>query len=254
MNIEVADADWGDAHREDIERLLNDVASHITRLLRDPLIGSIVVEPTPPTKVYPETLPRSSPGEPYTILLSARGKLWAKFSYQFAHEFCHVLSGYERLRNNPNNWFVEALCELASIFTLRRMAEQWPTQPPYPHWASYAASLASYTVSAPVASGDVSLLSDAAKQVVSSGEDNLRETSLRKEFGVFSQRDRANVAVISHALLPLFESEPTGWNAVRKVPVTNGPLTEYLADWYAQAELTDRPFLKRILDAFEVSH
>jgi len=253
MDIRVREADWGDANRQDIERLLEDVATHIARLLRDPLIGSIVVEPSPPTKDYPETLPRSSPEEPYTILLSARGKLWAQFSYQFAHEFCHVLSGYESMRKNPNNWFVEALCELASIFTLRRMVERWPTQPPYQNWASYGASLARYTIRAPVTTGHAALLSDAIKQLLSCEQDNLRKTSLRTEFGEFSKSDRDKVAVISHALLPLFENEPTGWNAVRKVPVTNGPLTEYLADWYAQAELTDKPFLKRILDVFELT-
>ena len=85
---------------------------------------------------------------------------------------------------------------------------------------------------------------------MSSGEDNLREASFRKQFVDFSQSDRDKVAVISHALLPIFESEPAGWNAVRNVPVTKGPLTEYLADWYAQVELADKPFLKRILDAF----
>ena len=253
MEITVADSDWGDAYRENIEKLLEDVASHIVRLLRDPLIGSIMVEPAPPTKAHPETLPRSSPEEPCTILLSARGKLWAKFSYQFAHEFCHVLSGCERLRNNPNNWFVEALCELASIFTLRRMAERWPTQPPYQNWTSYGASLARYTVRVPVASGHAALLSGAIKQLLSCEEDNLREASLRAEFGKFSKSDRDKVAVVSHALLPIFESEPTGWNAVRKVPVINGPLTEYLEDWYAQVELTDKPFLKRILNAFELT-
>ena len=63
---------------------------------------------------------------------SARDRKWAKFGYQFSHEFCHVLSNYENLKANPNNWFHEAICELASVFTLRRMAERWPTHPPYP--------------------------------------------------------------------------------------------------------------------------
>ena len=250
MEIRVADSDWGDAVRENIEKLLKDVVCHITRILRDPLIGSIIVEPTPPTKAHPETLPRSSPEEPYTILLSARGKLWAKFSYQFAHEFCHVLSGYERLRNNPNNWFVESLCELASIFTLRRMAERWPTQPPYQNWAPYGASLARYTIRAPVASGHAPILSDAIKQLLSCEEDDLRERSLTAEFGDFSESDRDKVAIVSHVLLPLFESEPTGWNTVRNVPVTNGPLTEYLADWYAQVDPVDKQFVQRIVSIF----
>ena len=217
------------------------------------MLGTILVCPTSTVDDLPKTLPRSSPQEPYRILLQARGTYWAKFSYQFAHEFCHVLSDFERLKWNPNNWFVEAVCELASVFSLKRMAERWPTQPPFPHWASYAASLASYTVNAPVASGHAPLLSDAIKQLVSCEEDYLREASLRTEFGEFSKDDRDKVAVVSHALLPIFESEPAGWNAVRNVPVTKGPLTEYLVDWHAQVELADKPFVKRILDAFELT-
>lgn len=251
MEIAVADSSWGNASRQNIEKLLEDVARHIVCPLRDPLIGSIIVEPTPPTKQFPETLPRNSPEEPYTILLSARGKLWAKFSYQFAHEFCHVLSGYERLRYNPNNWFVEALCELSSIFTLRRMAERWPTQPPYQNWASYGASLARHTIRMPVATGHAPLLSDAIKQLLTCEEGDLRQSSLRSAFGKFSQTERDKVAVVAHVLLPLFESDPTGWNTVRRLPVTNGPLKNYLADWYAQVEVADRRFLKRVFGAFE---
>ena len=39
----------------------------------------------------------------YTILLTANGRLLAQFSYQFAHEFCHLLSGYEQLHESANN-------------------------------------------------------------------------------------------------------------------------------------------------------
>ena len=69
-----------------------------------------------------------------------------QYAYQFAHEFCHVLSGYEGLEGNPNNWFHETICELASVFTLRRMAERWPTHPPYPNWAGYSKHLLEYAL------------------------------------------------------------------------------------------------------------
>ena len=253
MQIIVEPGDWGDVLLCDITRLLEDVSSHIEQTLRDSMEGTVLVRLAPHYDWTPRTHIRSSASDPFTIQLTAQGKLWAKCSYQFSHEFCHVLSGHERLKDNPNNWFHEAICELASVFTLRRMAERWPARPPYPNWVSYAVSLASYTVQAPVASGHVSLLSGAIKQVLSSEENTLREASLRKAFGDFSQSDRDKIAVISHALLPIFESEPAGWNAVRNVPATKGPLTEYLADWYAQVELADKPFLKRILDVFELT-
>ena len=249
MQISVMPSDWGDARLVDIRVLLTDVASQVERSLRDTLTSAVVV-PSPDTDPYPMTHYRLSPGDPFVVQLSARHKLWAKFAYQFAHELCHIISNPERLRGNPNNWFVEALCELSSVFTLRQMAERWRTQPPYPHWASYAASLAGYPVCMPVASGQPYLLKGAINLLLSSEEDDLRETSSRKEFGDFSEADRGKIAVFSHAMLPIFESQPTGWNSVRNVPETEGGLREYLADWYAQVEPIDKPFVGRILGIF----
>ena len=174
----MSNSEWGDASPIDIQVLLTDVASHVERSLRKTL-ASVVVVPAPDTALFPMTHCRLSPGDPFVVQLSARHRHWAKYAYQFAHELCHVLSNPERLRGNPNNWFVEALCELSSVFTLRQMAEKWHTQPPFPHWASYAASLAGYPVRMPVASGQSYLLTDAINLLLASEEDNLRKASCR---------------------------------------------------------------------------
>ena len=249
MQISVQPSDWGDGSHTDIQVLLTDVASQIERSLRDP-VADVFVIPAPGSNPYPMTHCRLAPDDLFRIQLTARDKKWAKFAYQFAHELCHVLSNPERLQGNPNNWFVEALCELSSVFTLRQMAERWRTQPPYPNWASYAASLASYTVRMPVASGHCNLLSVAVNSLLSSQEDNLREASLQKEFGDFNESDRDKIAVFSHALLPIFENQPTVWNSVSKLPETKGQLNEYLSDWYIQVEPVDKPFVERILGVF----
>ena len=143
---------------------------------------------------------------------------WAEFSYQFAHEFCHVLSDYERLGVNPNNWFHEALCELASSFTLRRMAERWPTQPPYSNWADYAPALSDYADN---------LLADEEHQLPEgltlATWLPMYENELRQDPYI---RDKN--AVVAYQLLPLFEADPSGWNALRRMPGSTGILTEYL--------------------------
>ena len=249
MKISVSHLEWGDGSPADIQVLLTDVASHVERSLRNALKSAIVV-PAPDTNSLPMTHCRLSPDDPFRVQLTARDKRWAQYAYQFAHELCHVLSSPERLRGNPNNWFVEALCELSSVYTLRQMAEKWRTQPPYPHWASYAANLASYPVRMPVASGQPHLLTDAINLLLASEEDNLRDASCRQGFGDFSESDREKIAVFSHALLPQFEAEPTGWNSVRLLPESTGRLSEYLSDWYAQVEPADKPFVGQILGIF----
>lgn len=130
MNISVTPCGWGVVRTGDIEVLLLNTVSHLNGLLRDMFTGTIRVIPAPDTEPYPMIHYRSKPSQSFIIQLTSRGRHWAQFAYQFSHEFCHALSDYERLRDNPNNWFHEALCELASVFTLRRMAERWPTCPP----------------------------------------------------------------------------------------------------------------------------
>ena len=241
MQITVAQCDWGDSQLRDIEVLLADVDSHLTRLFREPLSGTIVVATTPSTDDVPITLYRPSPKSPFMILLQARDRKWARFAYQFSHELCHVLSDYERLQKNPNNWFHEAICELASVFTLRRMAERWLTRPPYPDWADYAPSLARYADD--LLSNDNRRLpaGSTLRHWLAAHEEQLRSDPYLRDPN----------AVVAYQLLPTFEAEPTGWNAVRNLPNSSGYLMEYLADWYESVDATDKPFVKRVIGVFQ---
>ena len=188
----------------------------------------------------PITLYRQSPSEPITIQLTAQDRKWSQFAYQFSHEFCHVLSNYERLRNNPNNWFHEALCELASVFTLRQMAKRWPTQPPYPNWADYAPCLAGYANDR-LDNEKRRLPADLTlRHWLSAQEEQLRSDPYLRDLN----------AVVAYQLLPNFEEEPTGWNAVRNLPDSSGNLMEYLADWHDSVASTDQPFVQRLIGAF----
>ena len=241
MEITIEPYSWGEARPTDIRTLLSDVGSHINRLMRDPFAGSIQVVPAPCGDFIPMIHYRASRQDLITIQLTARDKKWAQFAYQFAHEFCHALSNYALLRSNPNKWFHEALCELASVFTLRRMAETWPTLPPYPNWADYADSLASYADD---------LLADEERHLpvgitlatwLSTHEAELRNNAYL----------RPKNAVVAYTLLPIFEEEPEGWNTIRKLPVSSGSLTEYLEDWHQRVDAADERFIKRLRGIFQ---
>ena len=241
MKIDVEPHGWGEAKPSNIEALLVDVASHLNRLLVEPVADQIRIVAASGIGAEPITLYRCVLDGPITIQLTARDRKWAKFSYQFAHEFCHVLSRYEQLRNNPNNWFHEALCELASVFTLRRMAECWPIIPPYPNWADYAGALYDYADD---------LLADENHQLPEgltlATWLPMHENELRQDPYL---RDKNGV--IACQLLPLFETHPSGWNAVRNLPDSTGPFSEYLADWHERVEPEDKPFVNRLIGAFQ---
>ena len=241
MEIEVVQGNWGDNKQENISILLQNVATHFETDFRETLDWRISVRPTNTEKDDPMTCYRSSPQEPFRILLQARDKYWAKFAYQFAHELCHVASDFERLRANPNNWFHEALCELASIITLRRMAKSWPDNPPYPNWSDYAPSLACYAQDC---------LAKPERQLpnglrLSSWLDR-EEPSLRADK---YQRDKN--AIVAYALLPLFEDAPNGWNAIRLLPGSNDMLGAYLRKWHSKVESIDAPVVERLISILE---
>ena len=240
MDIRVIGCDWGGANPSNIEALLTNVASHLTRVFREPPTGSILVRATPRLDDDPITLFRSSLDEPFTILLPARGRRWSQFAYQFSHELCHVLSDYERLRDSRNKWFHEAICELASIFTIRRMAEAWPTRPPYPNWGEYSQSLASYAESYRALDERRVPSNMTLSTWLLSEEGSLRENC----------RQRDKNAVVAYSLLSIFESEPTVWNTVRKLPDSSAMFREYMLEWHACVGPAEAPLVKRILDVF----
>ena len=241
MQICVFHGDWGNFNVNEIGKLLKNTASHLGRLLRTPFEGTIHVEPTPPNQPVPLTLYREPPDDPFVIQLTARDHRWSQFAYQFSHEFCHVLSGFENLKDNPNNWFHEAICELASVFTLRRMAERWRTHPPYPNWADYAAKLRDYSEKT-LSRQEVQLPEGVTLQSwLSSQEESLRKDAYQREKN----------ALVAYALLPIFENTLEGWNAIRNFPTSSGHLADYLLDWHSSADPEDKGFVARVSNAFD---
>ncbi len=67
---------------------------------------------------------------PYEIRISARDTHWCQYVYQFSHELCHAMTGFDRFKGHRHKWFEESLCELASLFVLHRLAEVWAEDPP----------------------------------------------------------------------------------------------------------------------------
>ena len=239
--ITVSPYGWGTALPINVQVLLEDTASHLNRLMRDPFAGTAIVVPAPGDDFTPRTHDRLSRNDPFFIQLTARDRKWVQFTYQFSHELCHILSGYERLRGSRNNWFHEAICELASVFTLRRMAEGWPSSPPYPNWADYARELAGYAEKYLSCEERRLPIGMTLSTWLRSEEESLRQDRY--------QRDKN--AVVAYSLLPIFETEPVGWNAIRRLPDSSAMFKDYLLEWQSQVESLDNPFVERIVWLFE---
>lgn len=125
---------------------------------------------------------------------------WARFIYQFSHEFCHYMS----FGHVPQcmRWFEESICEMASHFFLIESEKLWRTVPPYSHWKSYASSISEYE----------SKTRD-KQQVVDLSELANSNSSLLRSL----QNDEYQRSInryVALQLLPIFQNAPSLWKTV----------------------------------------
>lgn len=75
----------------------------------------------------------------YSIGLTVNERLYNQIAYQFAHELTHIYCD-----PRITNWFIESLCEMASLYFLDYLADKWMTLPPFPNWTDYAPRFLEY--------------------------------------------------------------------------------------------------------------
>ena len=241
------DKNWGNAPTSNVKKLCENVALHFQEQLRDELKIdgklNIVYRASGPVAFYRHAFGGAS--DEYQVGLTVTGTYWAQFSYQFGHEFCHILHNFEDTRwQRQNQWFEEAICELANLWVIRRMSETWAYRAPYPNWVDYRHSLRSY------AEG---LLNAPMTQFNGTGAEWLFQWENRmraEEPGVF-RYDR--VAQLSYKFLPIFEENPEAWNAVRQMPVSDKKMNEYMKEWYNNVDTQDKIFVADIAQIMGIS-
>ncbi len=138
---------------------------------------------------------------PYEIKISARHTYWCQYVYQFAHELCHVMTNFDRVKQHPYKWFEEALCELCSLFVLRRLASTWRTEPP------------SAVYDAAGFADEFKIYADGVTQARSEARPQDFASWFRKHAGVLEQDryKRTLNGVVADALLPDFLTDRSVW-------------------------------------------
>lgn len=237
LKLEIAPGGWGRASTADVERLLQNTASHLTRYFPDHNLPTIYVEP----RGGPVVLFQRRAGGEIAMHLNTGDLYWAQYAFQFGHELCHVLARYD---DDPtgNRWFEESICELSSLFVLRRMGETWNTAAPYRNWAGYSQALTNYAaerIDQYTPAGDISFDAWYRKHAESLGADAYN-------------RDLNTVVAVR--LLPLFEAEPENWSAVQYLnngaPDRSQSFEDYMKDWHRNVPANHRAFVRRIASEF----
>ena len=249
LNITVTpNRGWGNAPTSNIKKLCENVALHFQEQLRAEykIDGelTIVYSASSPVTFYRRVF-GGGPND-YKIGLTVTGTDWSKFSYQFGHEFCHVMLNHNETHpNNPNDWFYEAICELANVWVLRRMGETWAYRAPYPNWTGWRHNLTNYA--------NNSVMGRADSQYAGTGAEWLEEWEKRMrqdEPGVFNYQ---RVAQLTYKFLPIFEENPEAWNAVRQISDSKGKMAEFMQDWYAKVDTQDKQFVEAIAKEMGIS-
>ena len=228
---------WGGASKADVKKVLYSAAQPLLRQFPGQDLAPIDVRSRGGPIVWYKRAPEDGA---YTVCLDVGGTYWSRYAYQFSHELCHILCRY-REGKNPNKWFEEALCEMASIYSLREMGNSWKTKPPYPNWKSYAGSLTKYAQD---------LIDKTERPEEDLGVWYAQEKgALRRKADL---RDKNRVVAVH--LLPLFEAHPGWWEslaALNRFPShAEQSLEAYLRNWHraTPGHLQDAPVA--VLDAF----
>ncbi|MDR0503884.1 MAG: hypothetical protein LBH16_11250 [Treponema sp.] len=97
----------------------------------------------------------NDPNAPYPMLITnvnpliirtcVKDNVWDQFSYQFSHEYTHlVIRSFKNDKNKYLKWFEETICESMSLFTLIHLSNNWKLCPFYSLNTNYSDSIKKY--------------------------------------------------------------------------------------------------------------
>ena len=178
------------------------------------------------------------------LFRSTEDRRWCQYCYQFAHEFTHILAGFDDELWKRNNWFEETLCEVASLYVLRQLSEVWQTRPPQTGLKSYAPEFRRY------AQGVMD-----QRQQVAAGQLSDFYQKHRAALEA-SPKNRDLNGAMAIPLLTVMEGAPAAWEAVGWLNARPSPegqtFKEYMAAWREAVPLKHRPVVDEMRRLFGV--
>lgn len=240
LRLHLARDGWGDASLENAEKVFDSAGKQLLIHFPGAPLSPIHLQP----RGGPITLFRRAADGSYIVKLDTSDRHWAQYSFQFGHELCHIMSGFDD-NNTGNLWLEESLCELSSLYVLRRMSEEWAVHPPYANWKNFAPHLADY---AQKRINDHALPTGTtlAQWYLDNAD------ALRKD-----PTDRRRDTIVAVALLPIFEKEPSHWAAVstlnKNKPHQPQSLPQRLQNWHDQTPPEHQPFIRAIAERFDIT-
>jgi hypothetical protein len=177
------------------------------------------------------------------IIVDIGERAWAQLAYQFGHELGHVLANSwqpHAKSKAPCQWLEEAMVEAFSLRGLRRLADSWKQDPPFPGDNEFGDAIADYRQNVvqryTKLAAEQGLINDPAAWFANRRSEI--ETSALIPFG----------QAASMTILREYERTPDcveALGALNRWPGRSGvPIEDYLRQWEAScAELQAAPLL-----------
>ncbi len=244
-SIRVASTSWGEARVADVQAVLDSVARTFRVHANVDPSDTILVAQSP--EQFPRALSEPGPNGERIVLLSTTDRRWSQLAYQFSHDYCHVFTKhYQTPVEHPFSWLEESICELASIWCLRQMGEDWLSHPPYPNWASYGNSLREYAIGR-LADVQIHESLGEFKAWLECNLDEMTSNGTNRELN----------QVVAVQLYPIFQSEPRLWRSVEQLnlnPDLEGDLDSYLQRWLNTVAIENRESVLKISSRLGYNH
>ncbi len=241
VEIHVLGEDWS-APRDDVEKVLASTAHQLLIWFPDRQLNPIRVSRW---NDVPMTLDDKGPDGEYQVRLGVSSTYWAQYTYQFAHEMCHILANYDHHHRGQNQWFEESLCETSSLFVLSRMRRAWEIDPPYPNWKDWGTHFDDY-LNAMLAARSRRLPPDLTMPT-------WMAKNLPALRGEHQLTDRSKL--VAAYLLPIFQDDPQGWESLNWLNLgENDDALEfdaYLAAWRDRMPERHKAFIAKIQMLFD---
>jgi len=219
-NFSLQVGNWGNAVDTQVIEVLDSVVSTFYSELDINLISKI---PVYISKREDHPL-YSNLGAVSIIGINSTDSYWAQYSYQFSHELCHHVIFTDWFETKSKfGWFEEAICEMASLFVLQKMAAGWMNSPPYAGAELFAVNFPAY-LSAVIASHNLDS-SASLKAWLNINLPALEQDRYMRTHNIF----------VSLKLLPLFNTIPDLWKTIQylKLIKVHQEMTfeEFLLSW-----------------------
>lgn len=223
LEIELDKSSWKSADLNAVKRILYETAHMVYCHLKGSPSYRILVEHSqcgPPMAYF-----RRHEENFYRVKLTNYPLDYkCQIMYQFAHEFCHIVSDHNRLVStvSKNGWFHESLCELASIFTMRE---------------SKSVEYVTYV--------DELCLSKANRMYEEIDSANFGSWLAEQEKLLRGTNSRTGYcrelnAVVAYRLYPVFAMYPEIWNVVRYLPKSDSGIQDYCKEWQGRVRNEDK--------------